>query len=324
MKESAHEAAQRGAAWLRAFLEPDGSLRGASALDCYYKVPCALTFAGYRDDAMRVLDFVSRRFLLAGGDLDGTGVAWYERFRTYPHSWLSWGAAEAGRPEMALALAGFLETRWNPESGGFRADSQGTEEIMTTSLAGLAMLIAGRTEIARGAGAWLERVLDAQPDLSSGLIHVWRPGQGLDAGDGSVWYKVDASQPRQWYFQYGISAALLARLAQVTGEERWLRSAQRYLRVSAFCHADRYSTPQSGKIGWGAAWTAAQSGSPEDAALVEAVAAGLRALQCGDGSWNGEGVYDPHPSAENAVARLDVTAEFVALLSIMAAGPHKE
>lgn len=315
--------AQRAAAWLLALLEADGSLRGATALDAYYKVPCALAFAGHRDEAARLLEFTARRFLLPGGDLDGAGVAWYERFRIYPHSWLLWGAVELGRPQIAGALAGFLETRWNRSSGGFRADAEGTEEIMTTSLAGLALLRAGRVETARGAGTWLERVLDAQPDLRRGLLHVWKPGVGLHEGDGSVWFRVNAAEPRQWYFQYGISAALLADLARVTGEPRWLDLARRYLHASAHCHEDRYRTPQSGKIGWGAAWTHALSRRAEDAALVDAVVEGLAALQGGDGSWNGEGVYDPEPPAGNAVARIDVTSEFAALLSLMAEAAEK-
>jgi DUF1680 family protein len=134
-----------------------------------------------------------------------------------------------------------------------------------------------------------------------------------------VEFRVDASRPRQWYFQYGIAAALLAALARDTRDMRWLALAQRYLRASAHCHDDRYRTPQSGKIGWGAAWTHALSGDPEDAALVTAVVEGLAALQGGDGSWNGEGVYDRQPKPDTAVARLDVSAEFVALLSIMGA-----
>ena len=317
-KAEACASAERGASWLLTLLEADGSFRGgAAALDCYYKAPCALAFAGYPAEAARVLDFVSRRFLRPAGDLDGSGVAWYDRFRIYPHAWLLWGAIELGRTEMAKALAGFLDSQRNPLTGGFRADAEGTEEIMTTSLAGLALLRHGHTETARGAGEWLERMLAGQPDLREGLIHVWKPGIGLTAGDGSVWFRVNASEPRQWYFQYGISAALLADLARVTGETRWLDLARRYLHASAHCHGDRYSTPQSGKIGWGAAWTQALSRRPEDESLVDAVIGGLVALQGGDGSWNAEGVYDPQPGADNAAGRIDVTSEFVALLSMM-------
>ena len=323
-RHQAKKAAEGGAAWLRALLDADGSFRGAGTLDCYYKVPCALAFAGYPEDARRVLDFAAQRFLLPGGDLDGAGVTWFERFRIYPHAWLLWASVELGHGEIAQALAGFLRTRQNPATGGFRADSSDTEEIMTTSLTGLALLRAGHVTEARAAGAWLQRVLDAQPDLRSGLIHVWRPGQGLDSGDGSgdgsVWFRVNAHEPRQWYFQYGISAALLADLARVTGEATWLTLAQRYLYASAYCHADRYQTPQSGKIGWGAAWTYALSRHADDGLLADAVVAGLCALQCGDGSWNSEGVYDAQPAAENAAARIDATSEFVALLSLISNG----
>lgn len=316
-RSRARAAARRGVDWLRELLQPDGRFRGATSLDCYYKAPCALTFAGHPEDAGRVLDFAESRFLLPDGDLDGTGVSWYESYRIYPHAWLAWGAAVTGRPRMASAIAAFLETRRNPESGGFRAGSGDIEEIMTTSAAGLALLRTGRRDLAESAGRWLERVLDAQPDLERGLIHVWHPGKGLDEGDGSVSFRIDASQPRQWYFQYGIAAALLASLARDTGDTRWLALAQRYLHASAHCHEDRYRTPQSGKIGWGAAWIHALSRDPRDAALIAAVTEGLTALQGGDGSWNGEGVYHPRPAPDTAVARLDVTAEFVALLSIM-------
>jgi hypothetical protein len=318
MRARARERAQRGARWLLALQEPDGSLRGATALDAYYKGPCALAFAGHRAEAERLFDFAAQRFLKSGGDLDGSGVTWFDRFRIYPHAWLLWGAVELGRSEAVQALAGHLESQWNPETGGFRADAGGTEEIMTTSMAGLAMLRAGRIEIARQAGAWLESMLDAQPDLRRGLVHVWKPGVGLTEGDGSVWFRVNAAEPRQWYFQYGIAAALLAALSKHGGDEaRWLELARRYLHASAHCYEDRYRTPQSGKIGWGAAWTYALSGRAEDEALVAAVEKGLCDLQGGDGSWNGEGVYDASPAPESAVARIDVTSEFVALLSMM-------
>ena len=45
---------------------------------------------------------------------------------------------------------------------------------------------------------------------------------------------------------------------------------------------------------------------------------GQRAMQCGDGSWNAEGVYEAKPEATEE-SRLDVTSEFVALLSQMKA-----
>lgn len=315
-QSKAREAAARGAEWLLGLMEADGSLRGAKALDAYYKAPCALLFSGHRGEAARVLEYVAGRFLREGGDLDGTGVGWYDRFRTYPHSWLTWGAAELGRMDVARALAAFLMSRRNAASGGFLADAEGTEEIMTTSMAGLACLKAGEVDAARGAARWLRETMAMQPDLRRGLVHVRKPGVGLTEGDGSVWYVVNSAELRQWYFQYGISAALLAALAKETGERECVELAGEYLHASAHCREDRYRTPQSGKIGWGAAWTYTLSGAEEDRALVTAVVDGLCALQCGDGSWNAQGVYEEKPANE-AVARMDVTAEFVALLGLM-------
>ncbi|MBS1825428.1 MAG: hypothetical protein JST93_08920 [Acidobacteria bacterium] len=312
----ARDRAARGAEWLLKLLESDGSLQGAKALDAYYKSPAALCFSGHPAEAHRVLDYVAGRFLQANGDLDGTGVGWYDRFRIYPHAWLTWGAVELGRTDLAAKLAAFLQTRHNAETGGFLADDEGTEEIMTTSMAGLACLRAGHMETARGAARWLKDTFAMQPDLTRGLLHVRKPGIGLTEGDSSVWYLVNANELRQWYFQYGISAAFLAAYAKASGDTSALSLAQAYLHASAHCREDRYRTPQAGKIGWGAAWTNSLTHVPEDRALVTAVVDGLGALQCGDGSWNSAGVYEENP-ADAAVARLDVTAEFVALLSLM-------
>jgi hypothetical protein len=316
----ANESAARGAQWLLALLQDDGSLRGAPPLDAYYKTPCALLGSGHDEEANRVLDFVAARLLQHDGDLDGTGVAWYETFRIYPHAWLACGALQLGRHDVADPLVRFLVSRWNDETGGFRSGGDDTEEIMTTSMAGLACLWAGHAEVGRGVAAWLERVMRTQPDLRRGLYHVWKPGIGLVEGDKSVAYLVDASQPKQWYFQYGISAAYLSQHFLRENDAGSLDLARRYLHASAHCHEDVYRRPQSGKIGWGAAWTFASSHSPDDALLMEKVIDGLCALQCGDGSWNAEGVYEAQPSAE-AGPRIDVTSEFVALLSFMEKTP---
>jgi hypothetical protein len=314
----AEEAAAKGASWLLQHLEADGSFRGSPNLSAYYKAPCALAWSGHVDEARRVLAFVKSRFACPDGDLDGSGVPWLEQFRIYPHAWLACGAVELGDAAFSSALTGFLAAAWNRESGGFRARQDGTEEIMTTAMAGIACLRAGRVDIARGVASWLEGIWAAQPDVHRGLYHAYKPGEGLLQGDGSVFYLVDATQPRQWYFQYGISAAFLADYSRRTGHRAAVELARQYLHASRWCYTDVYRTPQSGKIGWGAAWTWELTRDPNDRKLVDAVVEGLTALQCGDGSWNSEGVYEAKPEA-SAESRMDVTAEFVALLSQMKA-----
>lgn len=311
-------AARRGAEWLLARLNPDGSLRGATNLSAYYKTPCALLWNGHREEAVGMLRYVRDRFLIASGDLDGSGVPWLDQYRIYPHAWLCCGALEAGETQIANQLVRFLLSWRDEQSGGFRARLDGTQEIMTTSIAGLASLRAGLVDVAEGVVRWLDRVMEQQPDLTGALYHVWHPDSGLVRGDGSAAYLVNTDQPRQWYFMYGISAAFLTEYARVTGDRRALDLGRRYLHASRHCFEDRYLTPQSGKLGWGAAWMYQLTQDPEDRAIVEAVVQGLSALQCGDGTWNAQGVYEEKPTSEDD-SRFDVTAEFVALLAPMGA-----
>jgi len=319
----AWESAGRAANWLLALLDNEtGSLRGASDLRAYYKTPSALLCNGYVREAELVFDYVERQLLLAdgSGDLDGTGVPWYSMYRTYPHSWLCCSSVMRGRFSLARQLSGFIATYHNPVSGGFFADeARGVEEVMTTSMAGLACLWeGGHRDLGIAAGTWLRNLWNAQPDLKRGLYTSCRNGVLItefpesEAG-GCL---VDASKPRQYYFQYGISAALLTSLAGVTGDPQWLDLARQFLQASAHCGPDRYQTPQSGKIGWGAAWAYALSRDPADRELASTVAKGLCALQNDDGSWLATGVYGG-ASADADSVTIDVTAEFATLQSYM-------
>jgi squalene cyclase len=76
-------AAQRGADWLVAHVEPDGSIRGGTSINEYYKTVFALAAAGRHGHADRMLSYVVRRFLRDDGDLDGgsseTTATWTAR-----------------------------------------------------------------------------------------------------------------------------------------------------------------------------------------------------------------------------------------------------
>lgn len=300
---------ERGAAWLLNLVEPAGSLRGGSDLRAYYKTVPALLVSGHPAEAQRVLDHVEQRYLRAGGDLDGSGVPWFGLYRTYPHAWLCCGAVLGARFGLARELAGFLAGYHDAATGGFFAgEARVDQEIMTTAMAALACLWSGDHARARAAGGWFERLYAAQPEVTRGLYTTWRAGQ-LVRETGPDFF-VDAAQPRQWYFQYGISAAFLASLAGATGEARWLELARAFVAASQHCGPDRHATPQSGKLGWGAAWTG-------QTAIAASVAAGLAALQNDDGSWLATGVYGGAGAEADSVT-IDVTAEFVTLLGFMA------
>lgn len=320
--QKAWSSAALGCSWILKQLEPNGSLRGGDDLRAYYKTPAALLAHGRVPEANSILDYVEARYLKPDGDLDGNGVPWFDVYRTYNHAWLCLGAVMAGRFDLARKLSGFIATRHNPASGGFFADeARTTEEIMTTSMAGIACLWAGKHDLALAAGQWLEHLYNAQPDLTRGLYTTWQNGLVTEYPEAEASsYLVDPAKMRQWYFQYGISAALLTSLAGFTGEDRWLSLARNFLQASKHAAADRYQTPQSGKIGWAAAWTYRLSRDPEDLALVEQVSSGLAALQNDDGSWLVTGVYGGASAAADSLT-LDITPEFVALQSFMGVLP---
>lgn len=309
-----HTSAERGVQWLVGLQQEDGSLQGGTHIGAYYKVGFALATCGRIRECDRLLDYVMRQYLKSDGDLNGHGLKWFETYRIYPHSWLLIAAVMRGRFDLALPLLRFITSYFHRPTGGFfatadgRREGKGTQEMMTTSLAGLACLWAGNVDIALAVGRWLQQVYDAQPDLSKGLYHVWHSENGLVVNfpkAEAVSFLVDATATQQWYFQYGISAAFLSSLFGATQDHTWLRLAQQYLRASRYCREDVYRFPTSGKIGWGSAWTYRYTRDLDDKHRAETVAKGLIALQKDNGSW----ISDSDEA--DAGGSIDETAEFV-------------
>lgn len=310
-----HSSAARGAEWIISLLQPDGSLSSATSLGDYYKAPFALASSGHNRECDRILDYVTRSYLREDGDLDGKGLKWFETFRIYPHCWLTIASQMRGRFELAHPLLRFILTHFDERNGGFfattqgRIDRKGQQEVMSTSLAGLACLWAGRVAIAERTGRWLENLFRAQPDLSQGLYHVWESEHGLVVKfpeEQAKSFLVDSKKLQQWYFQYGITAAFLSSLFAATGERKWLHLARELLHASRHCREDVYRCPTSGKIGWGAAWTYRLSHEADDRKIAERVAAALTSLQHPDGSWGAQSDQEGESGD-----RIDETSEFV-------------
>jgi hypothetical protein len=314
--------AQRGADWLVGLMQPDGSLRGATSINDYYKAVTGLAVAGRPREAERMLNYLGRRFLTEEGDLDGAGCPWFDQFRIYPHAWVLMAAVIQARFDLVRKLVHFLQRFQDPKTGGFFGSTdayqrQSEQEFMTTGVVALALLWAGHTEAALRTGTWMRRLLDAQEDVTQGLAFVWnRQTAELVTefpAEKAVEYRINARQTAQWYFQFGIAAALAASLAGATGDGSWLDLGHAYLRASKHCREDVYLQGTSGKIGWGAAWMYRLTGDPADRAIAEAVYNNLSAAQHADGWWNGSNIYSKDWSSKPAPG-IDVTGEFIALL----------
>ncbi len=316
--------AQRAGKWLVSLLNSDGSLCGANSIDAYYKAVVGLAAAGYQNESERMLDYVAQRFLKSDGDLDGAGCVWFDKHRTYPHSWLLMASVVRARFDIARRLANFLETFHEPTNGGFYATEEqlrvrGRQEMMATGVAAIAMLWAGRLEFAERTGKWFRMVYQSQPDISRGLYFVWDNRSGLVttfAAEQATEHHVDSRQMAQWYFQYGIAAALAASLYGATGNSEWLELGQDYLKATQHCREDVFRQGTSGKIGWGAAWMYRMTGDLQYRRIAQSVYTNLRETQHEQGWWSVLNIYSrdwttvPEP-------QVSVTGEFAALMSWM-------
>lgn len=316
--------ARRAADWLVGNMNPDGSLRGATSINEYYKTVFALAVAGQVAAADRMLEYVSRSFLKADGDLDGAGCEWFEQFRIYCHPWVAMAATVRGRFDIAERILRFLEPWHDDQAGGFygtteQREKRGEQEMMTTGIVAIAMLWAGQTEIASRAADWMKNVWDAQPNLSRGLYFVWHREKGLVTdfpAAAAKSYMVDTKALAQKYYQYGIPAAFLSSFAGISRDQRWLKLAQDYLHASRHCREDVFRRPQSGKLGWGAAWTYRLTHDPQDREIAYKVREGLAATQRSEGWWPQQNVYGGETPA-TLTPGLDLTGEFLAHLSWM-------
>lgn len=207
-----------------------------------------------------------------------------------------------------------------PEAEIAEADAAGTDiyasgavpattDLLSTAMSGLACLATGQTEAAESAGAHLLRMWRSQPELPSRVYFQWHDARGLfvDApAEAAANFCIDAGSPRQRYFQVGITAAFLAKLFEVTRRAEHLEVAKAALDVTGSFAADRYATPQSGKVGWGAAYVYRLTGEERYRDIARQVGRGLLALQTDAGCWGGDD--------EPLDRRLELTGEFVALL----------
>ena len=290
----------------------------------YYKAVWALTVAGHSNNASRLLRWVREHgYDPATGDFRGEharGPA-LDGVYPYPNAWLTIGAQKLGAFDVARRAADFIVTLQDPSTGGFRARidvevEKSPQDVLSSSQAGLAGLFTGRLGNARACAGFLRSVMDAQPEPEKSLYFVWQRGalRTEFKPEAEKFFVVRADQPLQWYFQMGIAAAFLARMAMASGESSHLELAKRYL-APAFTATDAmYETAQVGKVGWGAALVYQLTGEDRYRDLALRVGDALVAQQNADGSWHNTGGFT-HQAVTD-----EVTAEFVALLDEIVQG----
>ncbi len=309
----------KGRRWLLDHVREDGSLKGATHIGHYYKVPAALLILGSVYEAESVLDYTAENYLKEDGDLDGSGCPYFADFRIYPHTWLSQTSIQVNRFDISAPLVRTIKAFRHKEDGGFSPseearDAGHIQEVLTTSLAGLSCLAAGDFSAALKTGEWLEKVFREQPDLKSGLLVLRHPDRGLLRNEpkfSETYGEVSCSTTEQYYYHYGCTGAFLSCLYGAVKDKRWLDLARNYLYASRNCMDDVYSLPSSGKIGWGASWIYRYTHDAKELEIARRVHGEIRDLQKDNGSWEMETVYDKGAEKGEKEPPLDLTAEMI-------------
>ncbi|MFQ6096939.1 MAG: prenyltransferase/squalene oxidase repeat-containing protein [Armatimonadota bacterium] len=317
-------AVTKGIEWLLSQQNSDGSMDPVEqGVGGYYKVPYALALTGHGVAGCRLLDWVRDNNFTEVGDFSGRfpRMGPHEHYYHYANSWLVCGAQKLGQFDLAYRGCEFL-LGLQDETGGFptrgpNAKPGEDSDLMSTPVAALACLYVGQTEAARKTGDLLVTILDEQPSPEDRLYFIHnRSGLVTDfPEDEATGFVIDVSKEKQWYFICGVCAAFLVHLCRATSAARYVEAAKTYLDFIPHCHQDRYSTPQSGKLAWGAASLYGLTGDEHYAKMARAVGDYLVETQHDDGTWRNPAV---DPSARYVT--MDVTAEFVVLLSEMMQG----
>ena len=317
------ESRDRGVEYLIGRQRDDGAIGNPekAGLSPYYKAIWALAAGGRAEEGNRLASWVAANVQTEEGDFAGPlRGALMDHSYAYPNAWLIVGAHKLGRFDISRRGMEFLLMLQHPETGGFRIqrdNEEAPQDLLNSAQAGNACLFTGRVAEAKNVGKFLRTMWEAQPDPEHELFFVYKPGQGLRTefpAERQKMHSIRVDTERQMYFNMGIAAAFLARLAMTTGDHEWADLGKKYLSIGFKVLDEMYETAQVGKVGWGAALVYAVTGDEKIRGLGERVGEAMVAQQVEGGGWDNTGGFI------NETIREEVTGEFVVLLDEMIAG----
>ena len=290
-------ARDRGGAYLLAQQHPDGSI-GDPALGVieYYKVPAALQVCGETNAANRLCSWIRKNGNTPDGDFGPRPAEQRDDYYyTYFNSWVIIGAHRLGQFDLTEESMEFLMDSWDPESGGFyssrterEADTE--QDLWVVAGCGIAAIYAGRIDVARGVGEWMQRMMSVQPNYPKQMFTVYSRVDGLitsvpeSADDTRYVLNADAERDQSFYHP-GIAGGFLARLYQVTGDDLWLTLSKEYMRLAEGASDYLWRLLRVGKVGWAASVLYTLTGEQKYREMAVRAGDNLIAVQGDDGSW---------------------------------------
>lgn len=293
------EARDRGGAYLLAQQRADGAFpaSGPNIAD-YYKAVTAFQVCGHNDAANRLCNWIGRHGLTVDGDFGPPSDGVPDYVHAYMNAWVVCGAHRLGQFDLSRRGMAYIMEYRDSQSGGFYSSSteraaNTNQDLMVTSMCGLAALYTGNTDVASAVGGWLRGLMDAQPDFPHALYTVHTRDGGLctrpdpDAPNRYVVYSdVDRDQD---FFNPGIAGGFLCRLYQASGEEEWLSLAREYMRFAEVSSDFLFRIVRAGKVGWAASLLYTLTGEAKYRDMAVRIGNNLLDLQSEAGYWSGVG-----------------------------------
>ncbi|MHB1455338.1 MAG: hypothetical protein ACYC0V_00325 [Armatimonadota bacterium] len=322
------EAARKAALWMISQQGPDGRYGTEADLNAYYKSPYPLRIAGEPTAAARCMDYTVERFMTSDGDFMNSPsertAGTYTRYycQIYANFWMLRAACALNRFDLAQRIFGLLMSCQDQATGGayYEVDRKsGVLDSNSTACLCIAGMMFGNQDMAVKAGDVLLKWIAIQPTADRFYLR-WRPSGGsvIDFDESeSLYYIVDTKKSAQYYWQVGLPQAALAKLYQVTAQEKYLAGSIALYNFLMSCQPDVIASPPVGKLGWGSAILYRATSDTRYLETNREITQYYLDIQHKDGYW----LAPAYKSIEEQPLKLstDITAEFCAwLLDYMA------
>ena len=224
------------------FQQPDGGyIWEGFARNAYHKQTYSWMMSGEYGRAQRLLNWVKANTLLPDGGLkDYNGD-------TYRLAWFFQGAHRLGRFDISYPVMDYLLS-CQTESGGWPVfEEDAYTRVLPTAWAGVAALYAGRVDVAERAAAWCVSLLEQQNDDTKFYYEMTPAGKLVTLQSDPKARHIDATQPKQPYWEVGLPQMLMCRMFTVTGYKSYIDQAARFFERHRTLHDDRFTHTGSGK-----------------------------------------------------------------------------
>jgi hypothetical protein len=304
------ETAAKGLDWLHRHNDQISQIEDLSA---HYKAPYLYAVLGDPVRAGYYADLMRTRYLQADGDFRTSRLnrGWADapvmpavRY-LYPNGWIIVGLRKLGVYDAASRGVDFVRRFQSPELGGFFSSfdvssgqvESGHLDTSSTSSAGLALLACGFVEEAAGAGDFLLKLLDAQPEFERHFYTSWHAEAGLvtdvwgdedgrfPGGRAQFCLTTEADPLKEFIWFAGKAMKFLAKLYDQTSDRKYLDGAVNLFDFFQRLDEGRWHNTSSCKIMWASAELFRHTGEPRYAEAAERIFDSLCQSQTSDGIW---------------------------------------